>query len=135
MARNLGHKIYAAFDSQSTGEVAFSHIAAGLSFLCGGSPLEDKLMVAFAVVDDDSDGYISGEQFGTIAHAVLTLVYTCSKLVAKKVVASGVSVAELSGAAAKEGLTALSLTEDDTEISFEMLSEISEDFVKLSALF
>ncbi len=91
-------------------------------------------MVAFTVVDRDSDGYISAEEFLEMIHSVLLIISNCSKMVMQKVVASGADLEDLSRAAAKEGLAALSLTEDDTEISFEMISEISEDFVKLAAI-
>lgn len=66
-------------------EVLFSTFTAGLAFLCGGSPTEDKLMVAFTLVDSDSDGFITQNEFKELVTAALKTVTVCSKLVQAKV--------------------------------------------------
>jgi len=71
--------------SSSENEVLFSTFAAGLAFLCGGSPTEDKMMVAFTLVDSDSDGFITQEEFKELVTAALKTVAVCSKLIQAKV--------------------------------------------------
>lgn len=134
MARNLGMKLFSLMDPRNQGEVRFSEIAAGLSFLCGGSPIEDRLMVAFTIVDGDCDGYISGSEFEMMVYSVLLVMVACSKLVNKKIISLGVDLRLLARSTASEGLAALSLDLEEQEISFEMVSELSEDYIKLAAI-
>lgn len=117
--------------------VCFASLAVGLAFLCGGSPLEDRLMVAFTMVDDDSDGYISKDEFIRMVLSVLIVVTTCSKLAGKKVVALEVPLDTLAAAAALEAVSALGLSlDDDTdELSLDMVCEISGAFLKLAAIY
>ena len=107
IASNLGTKLFEVFQSNCSdalfdrpspiipshvlegnnveNEVLFSTFAAGLAFLCGGSPTEDKMMVAFTLVDSDSDGFITQEEFKELVSAALKTVAVCSKLIQSKV--------------------------------------------------
>lgn len=128
----IGHKIFNAFQHDEQRTVRFSHIAIGLAFLCSKSPLEERLMVAFTLADEDSDGFLSYHDFCTLIKSVLTVISVCSKLVASKISALGVTLAELSKETALQGMRALGVEEGD-EINLEMLSDLAEDYLKLAA--
>jgi Ca2+-binding EF-hand superfamily protein len=117
-------------------EVSFSNIACGLSFLCNDSPLVEKVMVAFTVMDNNSDGYISCFEFKELVLSVLTMVNVCSRLASSKIVQSNVSINVLAEACKTEGLTALNINnEANADLSLEMVSEIVEDYLKLAVLY
>lgn len=92
MATSLGTRLFEAFATKGGSPyvpprdtVLFSSLAVGLTFLCGGSPLEDKLMVALTMADGDSDGLLSFDEFRELLLSVLQMVTVCSKLAANKV--------------------------------------------------
>lgn len=128
----IGHKIFNAFQHDEMRTARYSHIAIGLAFLCSKSPLEERLMVAFTLADEDSDGFLSFHDFCTLIKSVLTVISVCSKLIEGKISALGVTLAELSKETALQGMQALGLGEED-EISLEMLSDLAEDYLKLAA--
>jgi Ca2+-binding EF-hand superfamily protein len=128
----IGHKIFNAFQHDEQRTVRFSHLAIGLAFLCTKSPLEERLMVAFTLADEDSDGFLTFHDFCTLIKSVLTVISVCSKLIAGKISTLNVTLAELSREAALQGMKALGLEEND-DINLEMLSDLTEDFLKLTA--
>lgn len=73
-------------------DVVFSTFAAGLAFLCGGSPTEDKIMVAFTLVDSDSDGFITAAEFTELITSSLKVVAVCSTIVQNKILQLGSSL-------------------------------------------
>jgi len=145
-AAHLGGRIFAAFCSASSSEspmkvptkeatVPYARIAAGLSFLCGGSPLEERLMVAHTVMDGDSDGYISPEELQATIHSTLVVLTVCSRMVADKVILLGAPLSELAGAATLEAMAALGLDMTAVYIDLQTMCEMADDFLKLAALF
>ena len=90
-------------------------------------------MVAFTILDEDSDGFINYDQLCTLIHSVLSIIAVCSKLVNNKIVAIGTNVDELTAATAAEAMCALGLQVDD-DINLEMLSDLAEDYLKLASL-
>lgn len=130
----LSHRIFSCFlRADNEEEAEFSHIAAGLAFLCAKSPLEERLMVAFTILDDDSDGFINYDQLCVLIRSVLSIIAVCSKLVNNKIVAMGTNVEELTVSTAAEAMCALGLQADD-DINLEMLSDLAEDYLKLASL-
>jgi len=121
-------------DNSTENDVLFSTFAAGLAFLCGGSPIEDKLMVAFTLVDSDSDGFITQEEFKELVTAALKTVTVCSKLIQAKVLHLNTHVRELADMVVSEAMSSLNLKEAD-ELSLEMVCELAEDFLKVAALY
>lgn len=131
IASNLGEAFFLIFDTEDAGMVEFTELGCGLSFLCG-SPLEEKIMVAFTLMDDNCDGYITAAQFEQLIHSVLRAIVVCSKFAADRIMSLGTDLAELSHAAAKEGLVALDVGIDE-ELTLEMVTEVCDDFLKLAA--
>lgn len=133
IAMHLGNRIFNAFASKDKESVTFADICPGLALLCSEAPLEERLMVAFTVVDDDSDGFISFDQLVQLAKSVLTVVVMCSRLAMSKVTTLEFSIEELSIAAAKEGFHAANLKEIE-EISLETFNDLADDFLKLACV-
>lgn len=158
LAMLLGESLFDEFDHSQNDTADFSEFVAGLAFLCGGSPIEDKVMVSFTVVDADSDGYISTGQWRQLVYSAMRIIIVCSRLASDRVlrlcsaigkkdnsssaissnkrssVAGVCKLIDLAIAAADEGLAALQLREDDY-LSLEMLLEVAEDYLKLAAVF
>ena len=147
IAINLGNLLFAAFDDTTNcsgspvkgapreGQIAYERMAAGLAFLCGGSPLEERLMVAFTVMDADSDGCITPVELLEIIKSALLVISVCSRMVADKILLLGAPVEELAEAAAIEAISALNMDNTAAYITLEMLCETADDFLKLAALF
>jgi Ca2+-binding EF-hand superfamily protein len=146
IAISLSNRLFEAFDCNGSdgspikggpreAQVRYERIAAGLAFLCGGSPLEERLMVAFTVMDADSDGLITPTELLEIVHSALIAISVCSRMVADKVILLGASLSELAEAAAIEAISALNVDDTAAYITLEMLSDMSDDFLKLTALF
>lgn len=133
MAMHLGNQVFAAFASSDKEAVDFASICPGLAMLCADAPLEDRLMVAFTVVDADSDGFIAFTELVTLIQSVLTMVVMCSRMASRRIIALGVSLNELSMAAAKEGYHAASLREDE-DLSLETFCDLADDFLKLASV-
>jgi hypothetical protein len=51
LSMKLGNQLFAAFASKGSDSVEFSQLAPGLALFCLKSPLEERLMVAFTIVD------------------------------------------------------------------------------------
>jgi len=124
-----------AEEEEEEGVVPYERMAAGLAFLCGASPLEERLMVAFTVMDADSDGCIVPEELQAIIHSTLVVLTVCSRMAADKVILLGAPLPELAEAAAVEALNALSLDITAVYITLEMVCDMADDFLKLAALF
>lgn len=150
IAINLGNLLFAAFDDDESSatsngspvkgaprenQIAYERMAAGLAFLCGGSPLEERLMVAFTVMDADSDGCITPVELLEIIKCALLVISVCSRMVADKILLLGAPLSELAEAAAIEAISALNVDNTAAYITLEMLCETSDDFLKLAALF
>lgn len=148
IAIHLGNRLFEAFDSSAIqgspvkgkalphdSQIPYERMTAGLAFLCGGSPLEERLMVAFTVMDGDSDGCITQAELIDIINSALIVISVCSRMVADKVILLGAPLSELAEAAAIEAVTALNVDDTAAYISLEMLCEMSDDFLKLAALF
>lgn len=130
----LSNKIYATFTTKDRqDQVEFARIAAGLAFLCTNSPLEERLMVAFTLLDEDADGFINYNQLCTLIQSVLLVISVCSRIVSSKIMSVGATIDELAQATATEAMAALGLQLED-ELNLEMLSDITEDYLKLASL-
>ncbi len=130
----LSNKIFAAFTTKErSDQVEFARIAAGLSFLCCESPLEERLMVAFTLLDEDGDGFINYSQLCTLVQSVMLVISVCSRIVSSKILSIGASIDELADATAMEAMAALGLQLED-DLNLEMLSDITEDYLKLASL-
>lgn len=148
IAVHLGNRLFEAFDTSAIqgspvkgkvtshdSQIAYERMTAGLAFLCGGSPLEERLMVAFTVMDADSDGCITQAELIDIINSALIVISVCSRMVADKVILLGAPLSELAEAAAIEAVTALNVDDTAAYITLEMMCEMSDDFLKLAALF
>ena len=146
IAISLGNRLFDAFvNNPAEGSpmkggpvetrVKYERVAAGLAFLCGGSPLEERLMVAFTVMDADSDGCITPVELLELINSALIVISVCSRMVADKVLLLGAPLTELAEAAAIEAISALNVDDTAAYITLEMLCEMSDDFLKLTALF
>lgn len=150
MASQLGKQIFGAFSvpynespersgssaavKGGTDEAYFAHVVPGLAFLCGGSPLEERIMVAFTTLDSNCDGKLTKLEFQDLILSTLTVISLCSRMVANKIILLGAELTELAEAAAKEALHSIGLTEQDL-ISLEEMSLMAEDFLKLAVMF
>ena len=85
----LGNQLFAAFDWEGVGEVEYRDVGAGLSFLCGGSLLEERLMVAFTVMDGDCDGQLERVELVRLIRAALVALSVCSRMAADKILMVG----------------------------------------------
>jgi Ca2+-binding EF-hand superfamily protein len=133
IAIQLGNKIFAAFQKENEDDISYVDLAIGLSFLCLRSPLEERLMVAFTIADQDSDGFLNFSEFVELIRSTLLIISVCSRLITKKIIALETSIDELAESTAREGLGALGLREDD-DITLEMLCDLAEDYLKLASL-
>eukprot|EP01039_Chlorochromonas_danica_P006627 gene6627-7320_t len=138
MSLQLAHRLFSAFSSPSrqSGEhegVDFSSLCPGLALLCAKAPLEDRLMVAFTVVDANSDGFISLDQLQQLLQSGLLVVTMCSQLAARKVTTLGVGLSELSRVAALEGFQAAGLAKDE-ELTLDAFVDLADDFLKLASV-
>eukprot|EP01038_Epipyxis_sp_PR26KG_P012080 gene12080-16166_t len=136
IAISLAERLFEVLKISDSNEdtISFTHIVCGLSFLCGGSPLEEKIMVAFAVSDSNSDGYITSQEYEEMVVAVIKTISVCSKHATDKIVLCGKSIRILAKAAAKEGLNALNISAEE-ELSLDMVTELAEDYLKLAAIY
>ena len=83
-ALRLGMKIFKYFDSGSTGYVSYIDFAVGLTSLCD-SPIEDKIMVNFVLLDGNGDGLLTFAEFERMIIANMKVVLASSSLAASKV--------------------------------------------------
>lgn len=121
----------------SNGRVLFAAMAVGLSFLCGQSPLGDKVMVAFTLMDEDGDSCITREEFTRMILSVLTVVTVCSRLAANKTLVLHTSLNQLAQAAAQEAVVAMGEENADADelLTLDMVCEVAVDFLKVAAIY
>jgi len=149
-------------DSQGRAVVSYQNIVVGMSFLCGGSALEERLMVAFTVMDSDCDGLLSMHEFTDLIFCALIIISVCSTSVEAKIMSIGknddVSLLQLARITAREAIMSYhshnnyNRTDDEDEydeddlkrssrsskddlISMDMIVDMTDDFLKLAAMF
>lgn len=83
-ALRLGMKIFKYFDSDSSGYVSYIDFTVGLTSLCD-SPIEDKIMVNFVLLDEDGDGLLTFTEFEQMIISNMKVVLASSSLAASKV--------------------------------------------------
>lgn len=141
-ATNLGNALFDAFDTTDNGSVPYAHIVSALAFLCGGSPVEERLMVAVTVIDGNCDGRVSSNELIVLVHSALQMLYVCSPIVADKVVMIAAEIGaecnpllSLAEATVKEALASVNMDPSNGDISFETVCAMADDFLKLAAIF
>ena len=149
-------------DSQGRAVVSYQNIVVGMSFLCGGSALEERLMVAFTVMDSDCDGLLSMHEFTDLIFCALIIISVCSTSVEAKIMNiaknDDVSLLQLARITAREAIMSYhshnnyNRTDDEDEydeddlkrssrsskddlISMDMIVDMTDDFLKLAAMF
>lgn len=139
-AFTLALQIFDAFSLESGGYDAVSYdvLASGLSFLCSNSPIEDRLMVAFTIIDVDRDNTITSTELILLLKSILTLINTLSPTAAQIIARFKTSVNSLARLAAKEAMNSMGIKEngedEDSLIYYESFYEVAEEFMKLSSL-
>lgn len=76
-APELLHFLFDLFDTDQNGVVDISELCSGLSVLCGGSR-EDKIQAAFALFDENGDGFISKAEMTSYLTSVYKVLYETS---------------------------------------------------------
>ena len=150
-------------DSQGRAVVSYQNIVVGMSFLCGGSALEERLMVAFTVIDSDCDGLLSMHEFTDLIFCALIIISVCSTSVEAKIMNisknDDVSLLQLARITAREAIMSYhnhnnynrtddedknddeddlkrsSRSSKDDLISMDMIVDMTDDFLKLAAMF
>jgi hypothetical protein len=154
-------------DYRERAVVSYQNIVVGMSFLCGGSALEERLMVAFTVMDNDCDGLLSMHEFTDLIFCALIIISVCSTSVEAKIMNianDDVSLLQLARLTAREAIMSYhshnnyNRTDDETEddeyddeddlkpcsrsgrskddlISMDMIVDMTDDFLKLAAMF
>ena len=111
------------------GEACVSYIPfiVGLTSLCS-SPPEEKVTVAFALLDSNSEGWISSQDFFTFVHSYLRVAYACSTLTQAKVDSYAMPLEYMARSVVFEAERIFGTN----RFSLEMVAEIAGDSVELS---
>ena len=99
----------------------------GLTSLCS-SPPEEKVTVAFALLDSNSEGWISSHDFFTFVHSYLLVAYACSSLTEAKVDTYGMPLEDMARSVVFEAERIFATN----RFSLEMVAEIAGDSIELS---
>jgi hypothetical protein len=140
-ARVLGERLFFAFssDEEDYGDdaddavagITYTEFAAGLTVLCSGCTLEEKVMVAFTLMDADSDGLIDFKELCTLILAVLKVLCVSSPFGANKVRSLGVSLETMAVVVAKEAYHMFDLDPSE-QVNMEIVADMCGDYTKLA---
>ena len=123
-------EIFGKFDKSHQGYVNFVDIVAGMISVCD-SPIEDRIMVGFSLMDIDSDGYITVQELERFIYAVLVVVSTCSPTAQEKLKIFGdVGIQILAHVATEKCLKTLNMTRND-KLKLESVSEFVDDCINI----
>ena len=73
-AKDVVNSLFEIFDADGNGVVDMKELASGLSVLCAGHR-DDKAKAAFALFDENSDGFISVEEMTRYMTSVFKVLY------------------------------------------------------------
>lgn len=111
-------------------QCSFFELAAGI-VLFSDSPMEDKLLVSFTMVDTNRDSQITYDEFLLMVSSYIKIVCATSQLAAAKVSACGSSPDELAAAVTKECFGTLGLDENSL-VTIEQVCEVANDCIVLA---
>jgi hypothetical protein len=132
-ASQLGERIYASFQGvDPRTQVRYNEFAAGLTTLCSGCTLEDKVMVAFTLVDNDSDGLISSSELLSLVLATLRVLGACSQVGQAKISSVNATLEEMAAAVVREAYSMFGLDLQDP-VNMETVHEMCSDYVLLAS--
>jgi hypothetical protein len=137
-AQKLGQEIFHAFSDPRTfnlpnteQSVSYVLFTSGIAGLCSSS-VDDKAMVAFTLLDDDSDGKISIEQLEILVLCMLRVSVAASALVAGKVNSTSCSLEKLAELVVREAVGTFGLGEDDGLLDMATVISVCADYAKLA---
>eukprot|EP01041_Mallomonas_annulata_P000710 gene710-1362_t len=129
-AELLGRQIFDAFDEYKDGYVPFADLVAGMTVLCD-SPVEDRVMVCFTQLDEDSDGFITVHELERLIFAVLAVVTTCATSAVSYMTDIGeFGLHLLTKSATEKCLQTLQMSRND-KLRLEAVSEFVEDCMNI----
>jgi hypothetical protein len=136
----LGRKIFQQFepipsadqDDQLNYAVSYFGFTTGLACLCASS-LDDKVSVAFTLLDDDQDGFITQAQFMLLIVCTLRTIAAASAVVAARVSVSRVSLDDLAALVVAETCDSFGL-EDGELMDKSRVRSVCAHFQKLAQL-
>lgn len=135
MASKLGERLYDAFQTGKGGDaddgVSYPEFAAGLTVLCSGCSLQDKVMVAFTLVDSDSDGLVDIQELRGLVLAMLRVMVVCSQVGRAKVESTKASLETMATVIVKEAYNMFQLHPSE-QVNTEIVHEMCSDYVMLA---
>ena len=138
VAAKLGNKLFAQFDpipSADHGDVyneavSYVNFTTGLVCLCASS-LVDKVSVAWTLLDDDSDGFITQSQLQALVLCTLRTITAASNFVAAKVSVTGCTLEDLAGLVVQHAVIRFGLEDGELMDKASVLS-ICTHFLELA---
>lgn len=137
LSNQLADKLFDAFVlnfgdiGTSGGVVPYTKFVAGLAIL-SDSPVEEKIMVGFTLLDEDGDGFIDCQEFEQLVLSVLKVVIVSSEIAAAKVASlPGITIELLASLVTQECLAALEVSVDEL-LDVDMICDVFNDCMVLT---